>query len=249
VCIQDMLYPNADYNEEGIFCLQQVFINRVERLERVGAKDGVVVYSLDDYIALYTDEPDEWSRIADHVVSVQQVDSDNPSALAFNQVLRAKSFLDAEAEIDTTSSSELTLQITAATPRRFSVEELYYQYGHGAAHGNYNISYVHFLRREGRELRANDLFVGTDWAQSIRPQIVKSLADQLGEDGLWEELTELEATIVNPAFWALSAEGFSVQFQPYEVAAYAAGAPVATLSWDVMTPYMTPGAKRIIGSR
>lgn len=255
VCIQDMVYPEADYGDEGIFCLQATFRNRIDILNKVGAKRGLVFYSRDQYRALYTDEPDEWSRVADHVVIVPQLDGGRETA-AFNAYMsEVFGLLDddfspqEQSDMDLVSSTQFEGDVHAGkvTAERISVEVNYYMYGHGAAHGNYAVNYAHFLRAEGRALELRDIFVGTEWAQKIRPLILSSLNEQLGEGAVWEDLDDLENSILDPSNWALNTERFSVQFQPYEVSAYAAGAPVAYVSWETLEPYFSPGAKEIIG--
>lgn len=255
VCIQDMTYPTADYGDDGIFCLQTTFRNRIDVLDKVGAKRGLIFYSQDQYRALYTDEPDEWSRVADHVVIVPQLDGGRDE-VAFNGYMREvfgrasdASSSDELSDFDLTSSTQFEGDVQAGdvTAERISVEVNYYMYGHGAAHGNYAVNFAHFLRNEGRPLGLQDIFVGTEWVQIVRPLILSSLEEQLGEGALWEDLDDLENSILDPSNWALSTENFSVQFQPYEVSAYAAGAPVAYVNWEILKPYLSAGAPAIIG--
>lgn len=254
VCIEDMTYPMVDYGDEGIQCLRQIFSTRIDTLAGVGARDGLVVYSRDYYQALFTSEPDEWSRVADHRAIVPQIDGDDAQARAFNALMQQAiphepTGLEGEEGVEdaTTYSTDTDAKIVLVSPTRISVQKNDYFYGHGAAHGNYGISYMHFLRAENRMLVAQDIFVGSDWVQAITPEIINSLKEQLGEDGLWEDLAEIGTTIANPTSWALSPEGFTVQFQPYEVSAYAAGAPEARVRWSQLMPYLARDAGSIIG--
>jgi hypothetical protein len=43
--------------------------------------------------------------------------------------------------------------------------------------------------------------------------------------------------------WDMSKEGFGFQFSPYELTAYAAGAPQVIVEWEKMQPYLTDYAK------
>ena len=42
-----------------------------------------------------------------------------------------------------------------------------YWFGHGAAHGNWGISYVHYLPQEKREMVASDMFAGDGWEKKL----------------------------------------------------------------------------------
>ncbi|MFY8030360.1 MAG: RsiV family protein, partial [Devosia sp.] len=43
-----------------------------------------------------------------------------------------------------------------------------------------------------------------------------------------------------------SSEGLEITYQPYEVTAYAFGAPKITLSWTELTPYLKAGAMELV---
>ncbi len=53
------------------------------------------------------------------------------------------------------------------TPRRISLQAETYWYGHGAAHGNYSLTFEHYLVDEDRSMTAEDLFAGADWQKTL----------------------------------------------------------------------------------
>jgi hypothetical protein len=119
-------------------------------------------------------------------------------------------------------------------------------FGHGAAHGNYSLEYLHFLRSENRELAADDLFAGKDWQKHLADLVLAQLKADRG-DLPWEiEQDWLEETVADPMRWDLSAGGLTMQFQPYEVASYAEGAVTATIPWDKLTDDLAEGADQLV---
>ena len=52
-------------------------------------------------------------------------------------------------------------------------------------------------------------------------------------DGMWDDLDDSIAQwVTDPSRWNFVDDGLEVQFQPYEVTAYAAGAPSVTIPWE-----------------
>ena len=53
-------------------------------------------------------------------------------------------------------------------------------------------------------------------------------------------------SVIDPERWVLSDPyGLVIQFQPYEVAAYAYGAPTARVSWEALEDYLAEGADSV----
>jgi hypothetical protein len=57
--------------------------------------------------------------------------------------------------------------------------------------------------------------------------------------------TEIRETVRSATSWTFTEEGLVIRFQPYEVTAYAAGAPTVTIPWDAVNEYMSDEGRAI----
>ena len=243
------------YNEDDVYCLTDLFDSRAYALEQVAPVDGVPVYPVDHFKAVPDPDPDSWSHTAKTVISYAQIDGDDPVAAGFNAFVRdlAEPALNAPPDPDYEGSTDYDMNIAleAAAPRRLSVSINEYFYGHGAAHGNYAITFAHYLPEQNRRLEARDVFASPDWATEAKPLVIARLkqdaAEQFEDEGaIWDDLEGLEDSIGDVARWDIKREGIGFQFQPYEVSAYAYGAPQAVLSWEELGPWLRPGARDLL---
>ena len=174
-----------------------------------------------------------------------QLDADDPLAEAFNQYVAemadnhtdilsqsgGEEIADLDASADT--NVDITVKELGGTSR-ITLEVSTYWYGHGAAHGNWGVSYQHYLTAEDRGLIASDMFAGDDWAGTLVEAAWAQLLVEHQKDWLQvESAADIAEIVVEPTRWDLSsAYGLTIQFQPYEVAAYAYGAPTITIPWE-----------------
>lgn len=239
------------YDEDGIACLATLFDNRARALGAIGPVGGLTVYPIDWFGAVADPNPEPWSMVATTVVSYAQLDGPGAEIRAFNSFVQAIAeptlapVIDGQQ--DDTANYDTAIGVNAVTPHLISLIIDEYFYAHGAAHGNYAITYAHFLRGAQRALVAGDVFAGSTWADELAPRVIDRLAATLAEetgetDMLWEELDGLEQAIADPARWDIQPDGIAFQFQPYEVTAYAYGAPKALLSWAELSPWLKKGA-------
>lgn len=229
--------------EEQAQCLAGQFRQRIGRLEQSRMQSGLRLAIADRYEVIVdsTAEPDAWNKVATFEAGMPVLDGDSDLAAAF------AAFIDTATpaligEIEETSDISRQTAITEVTAARISVTTTDYWYGHGAAHGNYAITHAHFLRAPMRALVAEDIFAGEGWQAELGKLVLAAL-DQSVEGGIWDDarpqVPELSA---DPSRWALSPEGLSLTFQPYEVTAYAAGAPMVTIPWAQLETWLAPGA-------
>lgn len=229
--------------DEQAQCLASQFRQRIGRLEQSRMQDGLRVFIEDRYEVILdtTAEPDAWNKVATLEAGQPRLDGDSDLAAAFAD------FIDTATpalggEIEETSDISRITTITEVTAARISVTINDYWYGHGAAHGNYGITHAHFLREPMWALVAEDIFAAQGWQEELGRLVLAAL-DQSVEGGIWDDArAEVPALSADPSRWALSAEGLALTFQPYEVTAYAAGAPVVTIPWAQLGAWLAPGA-------
>lgn len=120
-------------------------------------------------------------------------------------------------------------------------------YGHGAAHPVSGFSSAHFFLPEARPMQAADIFRdGSPWQDGLTRLAENALRRELADSYYLERFDELKALTVEPSRWRFDKQGLSLQFNPYEVAPYAAGAPEVTLPWNALAPWLTPKAREAV---
>ena len=245
-CTDDAELPTRAYPDEQVECLRSSFETRVRRLEQSRMWGGLRLYSVESYgvIPDTTADADAWNKVATREVSVPRIDGSDAEAKAFAAFVAAHG-PQAEGEQDETSDVQQLATVDEVNAQRISLVINNWWYGHGAAHGNYDISYAHFLRGEQRALEAADIFVGEGWEEQLGKLALAEL-DSTIEGGIWEESREdAAANASDPSRWNFSFEGLVIQYQPYEVTAYAYGAPTVTIPWAQLTDYLSADALSI----
>ena len=250
---------SGSYDERGLSCLNDLFNGRSRVLETSRMIDGLRIYPSTRYTALpdpyEADNPSSNWPVAQHELAVVQIDDEADFAGSFNALVEAEGQAIAggfgeeggpeSVADDASSDSTNTITLKEVSGNRLSLEVNTYWYGHGAAHGNYTISYRHFLKEEARWLEAGDIFAGKAWQKKLLDLVIAAAQAEHG-DALWpDSLGDLTEVVTDPARWDLSNPyGLIVQFQPYEISAYAYGAPTARVSWDALAPLLAEDADR-----
>ncbi len=252
----------GSYSENGVSCLVDIFSSRSQVLETSRMMDGRRFYPQSRYAALpdpyEADDPDSNWPVAQHEQTLVQLDSSEPYAVAFNEFVRKQGEVElgmfaaqggeGDGQDDDTSNTDnkITVQEQAGTGR-ISLAVNTYWYGHGAAHGNYSLSYLHYLVDEKRGLEATDMFTGKGWEKKLTALTLAALQAEHGDNLMLDDNSNVVALVaVDPTRWDFSDDyGLLIQFEPYEVSAYAYGAPTARVSWTDLEPYLSEKADKI----
>jgi len=130
-------------------------------------------------------------------------------------------------------------EILSVSEKLISVEISSGFYAHGAVHGQYDRSVVNWLVPSGRELKPEDIFdEKTSWKDALTNYCFHELSGRKGY-GYWvkkpEDLGEMPT---QPERWVLGEGGLTIQFDPYEVASYADGAPEVLVPWSELKQYL-----------
>lgn len=122
-----------------------------------------------------------------------------------------------------------------------------YFYGHGAAHPVSGFSSAHFFLPEARPMRTADIFIDSSpWQDGLARLAEKGLRRELADSYYLERFDDLKALTIDPARWRFSKQGLDLQFNPYEVAPYAVGAPEVTISWRSLETWLTPRTREAV---
>ncbi|KRA55371.1 DUF3298 domain-containing protein [Devosia sp. Root635] len=236
------------YAEAGGSCLVATFNTRSAALEQSRMIDGHRFFIKAVYGARpdpnEADNPDSYWKVASHELVMPQLDADDPLAEAFNRYVVEMAANQSDilslagggdiGDLDPSSDTSVKLAVKElGGSNRITMEVSTYWYGHGAAHGNWSVSYLHYLADQDRGLVASDIFAGDDWAGTL---VDAAWAELQAEHGEWlqvETADDIAEIVVEPDRWDLSNDhGLVIQFEPYEVSAYAYGAPTITIDWD-----------------
>lgn len=248
-CTDDAeVMTSGRYDDNGASCLVEKFNTRSGALEQSRMISGHRFFLQSAYAVLpdpnEADNPDSYWKVASHEAIMPQLDSDDPLAEAFNRFIAEmganKSDILSLAgggdidEVDASADTSVIIKVKElGGNNRITMDVSTYWYGHGAAHGNWSISYLHYLADQDRGLIASDIFAGDDWASTL---VDAAWAELQAEHAEWlqvETAGDIAEIVVEPSRWDLSNDyGLTIQFQPYEVAAYAYGAPTITIPWD-----------------
>jgi uncharacterized protein len=243
------------YEQDDLYCLTDVFDSRSRDLEQSRMIGGIRFYPVSFFRAL----PDPYEAenlnsnwpVATHTLSLIQIDGDDALAQSFNQLVRQEGGADAFAEWSgaenesSDTSDSFFIEGLPGTNRITLVANTFW-YGHGAAHGNYTITYRHYLAQEDRWLEASDMFTGKGWQKALLNMVVRAAEAEHGEALMLDDTQYIADSVADPTRWDLSSPyDLIIQFQPYEISGYAYGAPTVRISWQDLEPYLTENARRI----
>jgi uncharacterized protein YecT (DUF1311 family) len=256
-CSDDAQPITTDYTDEQKQCLASVFRFRVQDLEASRMLGGFRFYPIDRYLVEPDTEalPEDFVKVADKQYQIVKIDRDDEIAAAFNDAVdgliagQGAFFEPGTTEIaagDVTSNFDVSTKVTDVTSNRISLQTNEYWYGHGAAHGNYFITNRHFLLSEKRLLEASDIFEGDEWEEKLGTLALDAIKAKLGEEDYFANSDEDVMKIAtDPLRWEFSEAGLVIQFNIYEVTAYAMGAPTVTIPWDELSGITTGRAEEI----
>lgn len=241
--------PPVSFTDDQAACLLSAFTSRVTDLEQSRMLGGWRFYTSERWAVLDDPDPEWWGGVATKHYSSPRIDDTVPEAAAFNAMMAEKDRelgkMFAEdgtlTDTDVTADTDVTVKVSTVTSDRIGLSVNSYWMGHGAAHGNYSVNYLHYLIKENRPLEASDLFSGDGWQQALADKALAEL-DATIDGGIWEDSRkDIPGFVTDVTRWDFSDQGLILQFQPYEVTAYAFGAPTVTIPWSELTDYLAEG--------
>ncbi|HTN61100.1 MAG TPA: RsiV family protein, partial [Devosia sp.] len=258
-CTDDaqLLPDTARFDAEQVDCLTQAVTARMTVLEQSRMLGGhrfavsSLYNTLPDPDAV--ENPDSFWKVATHQLSYPVLDGADAAAAGFNAFVDARaesasgSIIEGETvmnngQIDT--SVDMTL--AEVTGSRVTLKVMTIWFGHGAAHPNWGISYAHYLLDRNRALLASDIFAGDGWEQKLTDLATAELKREHGDNLQLEDDADLTPSVTDPERWNFANDaGLTIQFEPYEVSAYAYGAPTIVVPWDSLGDIMAEGADAI----
>jgi uncharacterized protein len=237
---------------EGAQCLKEEYTRRIAEL-KLNTFEDMVLYKVAKYSAVNPSKnvPD-YAKFVGHTLVYPQLESRalSPEKLASTNQLNAWiSGIVRRANIDFNDAdveTGLDVSLEATSSDIVSTLEVYYMNGFGA-HPNGAAYRSHFIKSKGRPLIASDIFKGNDWINPMSQEIFRGLKRSSGDMLLINQAKDLVPLIAKTNAWHFTRNGLMFEFNPYEVAAYAAGPQEMLVSWSTLMPYLTEYAKSEIG--
>jgi hypothetical protein len=144
------------------------------------------------------------------------------------------------------SSMDVGYQIRYATDDLISVEFTEDDYERGAAHGNISTTVLNYDVKNGKKLTLADLFnAKANYLGAISSYCIKELQDRQKKDkdsmldaDMMKSGTSARAD--NYKAWAITKQGLWITFDPYQVAAFAAGPQYVLVPYSALKDLIKP---------
>jgi hypothetical protein len=144
------------------------------------------------------------------------------------------------------SSMDVGYEIRYATDDLISVEFTEDDYERGAAHANISTAVLNYDVKNGKKLALADLFnAKANYLSAISTYCIKELQDRLKKDkdsmldaDMMKSGTSARAD--NYKAWAITKKGLWITFDPYQVAAFAAGPQYVLVPYSALKDLIKP---------
>jgi uncharacterized protein len=266
---RDASCPAGDANNPIASCLSGIYQERIEDLQQMVQHFAGVTFVSQSITLTAPDPPgSEQIRAMEQtpgfgtlVASWPQASSTAPQWTAWNSAIVSAVIQVANADEETSAHDwngivqpsvdrGLTFTVERANAQWVSGSILDFYDGHGA-HPTENSSDFYWMLGQQRALKPEDVFLpNSGWdtwmEQRLDSYLHKTLdAQSSGNYQSWfpqgGAAKELQGLVTNPGDWKLEPAGFSIFFQPYQVACYACTPDPMTIPWSDLKPYLQPG--------
>ena len=143
------------------------------------------------------------------------------------------------------STLDVRYEVRYATDDLISIEFTEGSYSRGAAHGNSLTTVLNYDVKNNRKLSLSDLFSGKNYLSVISNYCMKDLRDRAKKDSdsmISEDMMKTGALpqADNYRAVAITKKGLWVTFDPYQVAAYAAGPQYVLVPYSALKDIIKP---------
>jgi uncharacterized protein len=268
--LRDGSCPGGDANNPIESCLSDIYKVRIEALQQMVQHIAGMTFVSQSVTLTARDTPDSappagvsevTPGFGTLVASWPQASSTTPQWTAWNSAIvpaiiqaananESSSARDWNGLVQPGVDRDLTVTVERANTQWISASIDDFYDGHGA-HPGENVTEFYWMLGQQRALKPEDVFQpnsGWDtWMEKrLDSYLHKALDSQSnGNYQTWftagDAQKTLQGIVTNPGDWKLEPKGFSIYFQPYQVACYACTPDPLTISWSDLKPYLQPG--------
>jgi uncharacterized protein len=265
---RDASCPAGDANNPIASCLTNVYKDRIDELQGMVQHMGGVTFISQAVTLTARDDPGSIPTWATEVTpgfgtlqaSWPQASSTTPQWTAWNNAIVPAILQVANTDEETSAHDwngivqpgvdrGLTFTVERANTQWVSASIVDFYDGHGA-HPTENSSDFYWMLGQQRALKPEDVFLpNSGWDTWMEQRLDSYLHKALdsGSNGNYQSwfpqgdaATVLKGIVTNPADWKLEPAGFSIFFQPYQVACYACTPDPMIIPWSQLKPYLQP---------
>lgn len=222
-------------------CLKSEYDSRIATLaaepKTIG---GLKTVAVGEFQAMRSSSDDpEFFPIVTHVKSVAQVYGGDPARVAqLNAWLQSLGGSDKAGWDDPDTSASFSVSLESANDVVATAILASDIFGVGAAHPLAVSSSQHLVLATGKPLLWRDMFK-PNARDRLTALAWTALQKKLGGDMMVENKSDLAKLVVDPGHWTFGANGLTINFNVYEVAAYVMGPQDITLPWAALRDVMT----------
>lgn len=242
-------FPKLPYMPTTEQCLEKHYRERLEQLEdAIHVYGDIKIRRVDRFEAHRSESKSEFSGVdvGFDTISISYPQIDAPASsqqeLWNKKMAEMANSVVGINEEGADNDYSFGFSILSVSPRLISVDVDGWFYAHGTPHGHPSSTRFNWLLKDGREMRADDVF---DKTKPWRDVVLKYCFDDLSKhDDYWvnpknsQMIINLGDMPLETSRWAFQKDGLRIQFDPYEVAAYAFGSPKVLIPWNVLRPYL-----------
>jgi uncharacterized protein len=268
--LRDGSCPGGDANNPIESCLSDIYKLRIPELQQKVQHVAGVTFVSQSITLTARDTPDSappagvsevTHGFGTLVASWAQASSTTPQWAAWNSAVVPAIVLAANADEETSAKDwngivqpgvdrNLAATVERANAQWVSASILDFYDGHGA-HPMENFTEFYWMLGQQRALKPEDVFLpnsGWDVWMEKRLDLYLHQALDSQSSGNYQSwfpqggaATVLQGLVTNTGDWKLEPAGFSIFFQPYQVACYACTPDPLIVPWSDLKPYLQPG--------
>lgn len=229
-------------------CVTQEYAQRVRSLQNQPARIGPFsVIQADEFQAMPSSskEPD-FFPIVSHTKSVAMVfGGEEQQAARVNEWLQMIATNEKANWNDPDTSASFTLTLMKANTVFASAVANTDIFGVGAAHPLSLSKMHHLFMKTGKPIQWRDVFQ-PDARAKLTQLAWTALKKKLGSDLMVEKPTGIAKLVEDPGHWQFGAQGLTIQFNVYEVAAYVMGPQEIMVPWSALKDSLSPTGLAIV---
>jgi uncharacterized protein len=238
------------YFDNSAECLKVAYERRIRELQQILIKFPDRIFRNVYGMYLKTDDEDCPDEITKKEQTYQQIENPRNENEKFWNTFIFKKASD-DFKIDKNQSCDDTYEVYDvffSNKRSISLQQVYYHYAHGAAHGSQNTTSFCWLLDAKRKLQASDLFDDkTGWRAKLVALVYPKLKEELVANNVAFKIEpdDLMNIVTSADCWMILKDGLGIQFNEWSLG-NRIDPILITLDWKTIDPYISKNGRSLI---